>query len=85
MEAVTETKQVVKPTKPVTNPKQETGQGKGGKKNNGGSNNRKRGKSVDEAIKSALEDLGCEIEDVIIEIIEEPTKGLLGIVGKKPR
>ncbi|NLT20162.1 MAG: protein jag [Syntrophomonadaceae bacterium] len=44
----------------------------------------KRGKSVDEAIKSALEDLGCEIEDVIIEIIEEPTKGLLGIVGKKP-
>lgn len=44
----------------------------------------KRGKSVDEAIKSALDELGCEIEDVVIEIIEEASKGLLGIVGKKP-
>lgn len=44
----------------------------------------KRGKSVDEAIKAALDELGCEIDDVSIEIIEEPTKGLLGFVGKKP-
>jgi spoIIIJ-associated protein len=44
----------------------------------------KRGKSVDEAIKAGLDELGCDIEDVSIEIIEEPTKGLLGIVGKKP-
>jgi len=43
----------------------------------------KRGKSVDEAIKAALEELGCDIEDAIIEVIEEPSKGLLGLV-KKP-
>lgn len=43
----------------------------------------KRGKSVDEAIKAALDELGCDIDDAIIEIIEEPTKGLLGLV-KKP-
>lgn len=44
----------------------------------------KRGKSVDEAIKAALDELGCEIDDVIIEVIEEANKGILGIVGKKP-
>jgi spoIIIJ-associated protein len=43
----------------------------------------KRGKSVDEAIKAALDELNCEIDDVVIEVIEEPTKGLLGLV-KKP-
>lgn len=43
----------------------------------------KKGKSVDEAIKAALEELNCEIDDVVIEVIEEPTKGLLGLV-KKP-
>jgi len=44
----------------------------------------KRGKSVDEAIKAALNELDCEIDDVSIEIIEEPNKGVLGIFGKKP-
>lgn len=43
----------------------------------------KRGKSVDEAIKAALDELGCDINDVVIEIVEEPTKSLLGLV-KKP-
>ncbi|MGE5391773.1 MAG: RNA-binding cell elongation regulator Jag/EloR [Deltaproteobacteria bacterium] len=43
----------------------------------------KKGKTVDEAIKSALDELGCDIEDVKIEIMEEPSKGLLGL-GKKP-
>ncbi len=43
----------------------------------------KKGKSVDEAIQSALEELSCDIEDVSVEVVEEPTKGLLGI-GKKP-
>jgi spoIIIJ-associated protein len=43
----------------------------------------KKGKSVDEAIKAALDELSCEIDDVIVEIIEEPSKGLLGLV-KKP-
>jgi len=44
----------------------------------------KKGKSVDEAIKAALDELGCKIEDVTIEIIEEPSKGLLLGIGKKP-
>lgn len=43
----------------------------------------KKGKNIDEAIKAALDELGCEIEDVDVEVIEEPSKGLLGI-GKKP-
>lgn len=43
----------------------------------------KKGKNVDEAIKAALDELGCDIEDVTIEVLEEPTKGLLGLV-KKP-
>lgn len=43
----------------------------------------KKGKTVDEAIKSALDELGCEIDDVKVEIVEEPSKGLLGL-GKKP-
>lgn len=43
----------------------------------------KRGKSVDEAIKAALDELGCKIDDVIIEVMEEPNKGILGI-GKRP-
>lgn len=44
----------------------------------------KKGKNVDEAIKEALDELGCEIDDVVVEIMEEPSKGLLGFVGKKP-
>lgn len=44
----------------------------------------KRGKNVDEAIKAALDELGCDIDDVVIEVVEEPTKGILGFVGKKP-
>lgn len=44
----------------------------------------KKGKSVDEAIKAALEELGCEIDDVSVEILEEPSKRLLGFIGSKP-
>ncbi|MEQ8200620.1 MAG: RNA-binding cell elongation regulator Jag/EloR [Syntrophomonadaceae bacterium] len=44
----------------------------------------KKGKSVEEAIKAALDDLGCGIEDVVVEILEEPSKRLLGIIGNKP-
>jgi len=44
----------------------------------------KRAKSVDEAIKAALDELGCELDDVTVEIIEEPSKGILGIIGTKP-
>lgn len=43
----------------------------------------KRGKSVDEAVKAALEELGADFEDVVIEVLEEPSKGILGMIGKK--
>jgi len=38
---------------------------------------------VDEAVKAALEELGAEFEDVVIEVLEEPSKGILGVIGKK--
>ncbi len=42
------------------------------------------GKTVDEAVASALEELKLEREKVEIEILEEPTKGLFGLLGGKP-
>lgn len=36
------------------------------------------GKTVDEAIATALTELGIEEKDAVIEVIEEPTKGLFG-------
>lgn len=45
----------------------------------------KKGRNIDEAIQAALEELGCEIDDVQVEVLEEPSKGLLGLgLGKKP-
>jgi spoIIIJ-associated protein len=44
----------------------------------------KRGRSIDEAIKAALDELGCEIDDVSVEVVEEPSKGILGFIGNKP-
>ena len=43
----------------------------------------KIGKTVDEAVKMALQELNTTEENVEIEVLEEPTKGLLGI-GAKP-
>ncbi len=40
------------------------------------------GKTVDMAIKAALEELGAEIDDVKIEILEAPSKGIFGLGGK---
>lgn len=42
----------------------------------------KKGKNVEEAVKAALDELGCDIEDVCVEIVEEPSKRLLGFMGK---
>ena len=39
--------------------------------------------TVDEAVKSALEELSSEINEVKIEVLKEPSKGLLGILGSK--
>ena len=41
------------------------------------------GKTVEEAIESGLKTLGVTKEEVEIEVLEEPTKGFLGI-GSKP-
>lgn len=41
------------------------------------------GKTVDEAIKKALDDLRTTEENVQIEIIDEGSKGLLNIIGKR--
>ncbi len=41
------------------------------------------GRTVDEAVESALSSLGIRRENAIIEIIEEPSQGLLGILGTK--
>lgn len=40
------------------------------------------GKTVDMAIKSAIEQLGADIDDVKIEILETPTKGIFGLGGR---
>lgn len=44
----------------------------------------KKGKSVDEAIKAALDELGCNMDDVVVEVLEDPSKRLLGFIGNKP-
>lgn len=43
----------------------------------------KTAKTVDEAINLALLDLNTVKEDVIVEILEEPSKGLFGFIGTK--
>lgn len=43
----------------------------------------KTGKTVDEAVDLALSELNASKEDVEVEVLEEPAKGLLGI-GAKP-
>lgn len=40
------------------------------------------GKTVDMAIKTAVDQLGVDIDDVKIEILETPTKGIFGLGGK---
>lgn len=44
----------------------------------------KTGKSVDEAFKAAVAELGVSENDVTMEIIEEPTKKLFGLFGSTP-
>lgn len=40
----------------------------------------KKGKSVEEAITAALDELGCDRDDVEVEVLEEPSKRLLGFI-----
>jgi len=43
------------------------------------------GKSVEEAIETALEELGLERDDIHVEVIEEPQKGFLGLGEREAR
>lgn len=43
----------------------------------------KRAKTVDEAVSEALKELNLERDQVKIEVIEEPSKGFLGLIGSK--
>lgn len=43
----------------------------------------KKGKTIELAIESALNELKVSKEDVTIHILEEPTKGFLGFIGNK--
>lgn len=43
----------------------------------------KSGKTVEEAVAAALEELGLSEEDVTVEILEESSKGIFGIIGSK--
>ena len=42
------------------------------------------GRTVEEAVASALSDLGISKESAVIEVLEEPSKGLFGILGSRP-
>lgn len=43
----------------------------------------KTGKTVQEAIDLALEELQCNIDNVDIEVLEEGSKGIFGLIGNK--
>lgn len=40
-------------------------------------------RTVDEAVKMAAEELGLSLDDIHIEVLEESSKGFLGIIGGK--
>ena len=43
----------------------------------------KSAKTVEEAVKTALEELKADRDNVNIEVLEQPTKGIFGIIGNK--
>lgn len=45
----------------------------------------KRGKSVEEAVRAALAELGARREDVDIDVLEEGSRGLFGLLAKEAR
>lgn len=44
----------------------------------------KVGKTIDEAIELGLQEFGVLRDEVIIEVLEEPSKGLFGLIGSRP-
>lgn len=45
----------------------------------------KRGKTVEDAVRSALAELGARREDVVIDVLEEGSRGLFGLLAKEAR
>lgn len=43
----------------------------------------KTGKTVDEAVDLALKELDATIDDVVVEVLEEPSKGIFGLIKVK--
>lgn len=41
-------------------------------------------KTVEEAVQGALQELGLQVDQVDVAVLEEPTKGILGLWGGKP-
>ena len=41
------------------------------------------GKTIDEAIEQGLKELNCNRDDVEVEILEAPSRGLFGLIGAK--
>ncbi|MBC7083236.1 MAG: spoIIIJ-associated protein [Bacillota bacterium] len=44
----------------------------------------KTGRTVEEAVQEALEALGLTRDKVEVEVLEEPARGILGLVGQRP-
>ena len=44
----------------------------------------KSGKTVEDALQAALDELQASAEDVEVEILESPSKGIFGLFGTKP-
>ena len=44
----------------------------------------KIGKTVDEAVNQALKELNATTEEVDVEVLEEPSRGILGLIKVKP-
>lgn len=44
----------------------------------------KVGKTIDEAIEFGLQEFGVLRDEVTIEVLEEPSKGLFGLIGTRP-
>ena len=43
----------------------------------------KSAKTIDEAVKLALEELKLEMKDVKVEVLEQPSKGIFGLIGQR--
>ncbi|WP_069651080.1 RNA-binding cell elongation regulator Jag/EloR [Caloranaerobacter ferrireducens] len=43
----------------------------------------KTAKTIDDAVREALLELGADRDDVLIKVLEEPSKGFLGLIGGK--